>query len=179
MAANAGRKRKPAALKLLEGTGNGRDSGGRKVQAGPGFRRLPPKKPADMSPVASDLWDEMVDELQRLQLTKPVDGPALEMLCEAYSRWHQARAMRLAGTRMIPAAIEDENGAEMLIPTVEGLLGKNSQGWSAAPWIGIEERAAKEYRAWCAEFGMTPAAEVKVGGAGEEADADNPFDGGG
>lgn len=177
MAANAGRKSKPTNLKLLEGRGQGRDSGGRKVKSGPGFRRLPPKKPAGMSPVAAELWDELVEELQRLQLTKPVDGPALEMLCEAYSRWHQARAMRLHGTTAIPTGLTEDD-AEVVIPTVEGLLGKNSQGWVAAPWVGIEERAAKEYRAWCAEFGLTPAAEAKVGGAGEDDDADNPFSGG-
>lgn len=152
-ASNAGRKPEPANLKLLKGRHAGADSGGRKVKQPPGFKRLPPKKPVEMSPAAGDLWDEIVEELQRLQLTKPLDGPALEMACETYSRWYTARQMRL----------------EL------GLFHENSQGRVTAPWVGVEERAAKEFRAFCSEFGLTPSAEARLNPAdGGDAD-ESPF----
>jgi P27 family predicted phage terminase small subunit len=160
MAANAGRKPKPHGLRLLEGRGDGRDSGGREIKPPPGFQRLPPPKPEGMSEVAAELWDRIVPELQRLQVTKPIDGPALEMMCETYARWHAARQLRLDRVR------DDDPDA--------GLLAMNSQGKNTAPWVGVEERAAKEFRAWCSEFGLTPAAESKIGGGGDDGD-DNPF----
>jgi P27 family predicted phage terminase small subunit len=155
MAANAGRKSAPATLKLIGGRGDGKDSGGREVKPPPGFIRLPPTKPEYMSSAASAMWDQIVEELQRLQVTKPLDGAALEMACETYARWQAARDMRVSS----------------------GLLARNSQGEVTAPWVGIEERASKEFRAWCSEFGLTPAAESKIGGGGDDG-ADNPFAGG-
>lgn len=179
MAANAGRKGKPAGLRLIEGRGGGRDSGGREVKPSPGFTRLPPVKPQDMTPKAAEMWDTLIDELQRLQVTKPIDSPALEMACETYSRWHAARQMRIdASARTVTFKAE---GGDLVTMTLDsdgaGLLGRNSQGWTTAPWVGVEERAVKEFRAWCSEFGLTPAAESKIGGGGDDG-ADNPFGGG-
>jgi P27 family predicted phage terminase small subunit len=178
MAASSGRKSRPHGLKLIEGRGNGKDSGGRDLKPPPGFTRLPPEKPDGMSPTAADLWDRIVPELQRLQVTKPIDGPALEMLCETYARWHAARDMRLDAERRRVAFESEGKYVEMVLDSDgAGLLGRNSQGWTTAPWVGVEERAAKEFRAWCSEFGLTPAAESKIGGGGDDAD-DNPFGGG-
>lgn len=154
--ANAGRTGKPAALKLVEGRGNGRDSGGRPVKQAPAFRRLPPAKPDDMSPFASELWDELISELSRLQLVKEIDGAALRIGCEAYARWREAVSMRHE----------------------RGILAETSQGMGVAPWVRVEESASKEFRAWCAEFGLTPAAEAKLAtGGGNAEEDDSPFAG--
>jgi len=75
-------------------------------------------------------------------LLKPLDGPALEVACENFARFRQAVRMRVEGS--------------MLAPTTRG------QG--AAPWIGIEERASREFRLWAGEFGFTPAAEKALAG---------------
>ncbi|MFI9558860.1 phage terminase small subunit P27 family [Nonomuraea endophytica] len=156
MAANSGRKAAPAGLKLIEGRSAGRDSGGREVKPPPGFRRLPPTKPAELSDDAALVWDELVAELQRLQLLKSIDGPALQMCCEAYVRWCKASAQ-----------LADEG---MTYTSDTGLRKLN-------PLVGIVERASAEYRAWAAEFGLTPAAEGKLvapeSGGGEE----NPYAG--
>lgn len=152
--ANAGRKSKPAGLKLVEGRGSGRDSGGRNVKQPPAFRRIPPARPDDLSADAVELWDQIVVELPRLDLLKELDGAALRVGCETYARWREAVRMRQES----------------------GLLATNSQGRVTAPWIGIEERASKEFRAWCAEFGLTPAAEMKLAtGADGGAEDDDPF----
>lgn len=118
--------------------------------------RVPPDKPAELTPDASRLWDEIVAELPRLELLKPLDGPALHILCETYSTWCAAR-------RLI-----DERG----------LTHHTSQGEGAAPWVGIAERASREYRGWCSEFGLTPAAETKLAKPEAEADAANPYSAG-
>lgn len=147
---------RPANLKLLNGRSDGRDSGGRKVNPGPAFKRLPPAKPDDLSDVAAEKWDELVAELSRLQLLSVVQGPALAMACEAYSRWHAARALRIE----------------------RGLTAQTSQGVGRAPWVAIEVESAKEYQGWCARFGLTPADEQRVTGPEASGDGDdNPFSG--
>lgn len=157
MAANAGRKAAPAGLKLLEGRGRGKDSGGREIVPAPAFRRLPPDKPEGLSSAASEVWDQFIAELTRLQLVKPVDGPALEMACEAYARWREASAQLSLG----------------------GLTYRSDSGLRKTnPLVGIVERASAEFRAWCAEFGLTPAAERKLSSPAADNDGEeNPFAG--
>jgi len=158
-AANAGRKATPPALRIIDGRGtrkDGRptDSGGRPVDEGPKFTRHAPPKPAELSEDASWLWDRIVEQMETVGLLKPIDGPALEVVCETFARWREAVRFRRE----------------------RAILGKNSQGVVAAPWVGIEERASKDFRAWCAEFGITPAAEKNlVSGDDQNGGDDNPF----
>jgi P27 family predicted phage terminase small subunit len=139
--ANAGRTPAPPHLKLVEGRAPGRDSGGRVVPDAPAFKRLPPERPELLWGDAKEEWDRVVVELSRLDLIKEIDAAALTAYCLAYQRMCQAQ-------RLI-----DE----------EGLLHENSQGRTRHPAVAVLEAASKELRAWCAEFGLTPAAEGKVG----------------
>lgn len=157
-AANAGRKAAPRHLRVMAGStgkdGTPRDSGGRPVEAPVNFTREAPAKPADMSEDASWLWDRVVEQMTTVGLLKPLDAAALEVACETFARWREAVRFRQA----------------------HALLSKNSQGTVAAPWIGIEERASKDFRAWCAEFGITPAAEKNLRAeSGADDPANNPF----
>lgn len=146
---------KPAALKLLTGRTEGQDSGGRPVNVGPAFRRLSPTKPADLSPVAAEHWDEIVPELTRLDLLSPVHVGPLVMLCESFARWHAAREIRAA----------------------EGVLGENSQGRVRHPAAAEESSALKDYHRLALEFGLTPSAEQRIGTDGGGGGDDNPFAG--
>ena len=164
MAIPAGSKRKaaPAHLRIIGGRGTRKDgtptdSGGRPIETGPDFARSAPTKPDDLSPDAAELWDLVVEQMTTIGLLKPLDGPALHVACENYARWKEAVRFRQE----------------------HGLLGKNSQGVVAGTWTGIEERASREFRAWAAEFGFTPAAEKALagevsGGAPSGGDS-NPF----
>jgi P27 family predicted phage terminase small subunit len=152
--ASSKRKAAPAQLRIVGGRGVRKDgiptdSGGRPIEQGPNFKRSAPAKPDDLSPDAAALWDLVVDQMSTIGLLKPLDGPALQVACENSVRFRQAHA----------------------------LLAKNSQGTVAAPWIGIEERASREFRAWAAEFGFTPAAEKAL--AGEVAGVDTSAGAGG
>ena len=108
---------------------------------------------ARMSERASWLWDQIIEQMRGVGLLKPLDAASLEILCETYARWKAAAQMR-----------KDND-----------ITSNNSQGLVAAPWIGIEERAGKEFRAWCSEYGLTPAAERNLVPDAEKEDADNPF----
>ncbi len=132
---------RPRNLKLVEGARPGRDSGGRKVPQTPGFIRLPPEAPEWLSEPARAQWDLVVPELQRLQLTKPIDAASLTAYCLAWDRLVTAQGLIAA----------------------EGLLAENSQGRVRHPAVAIVEAASKELRAWAVEFGLTPSAEQRVG----------------
>lgn len=146
-------KPKPPALKLVEGRGNGRDSGGRKVNLPPGFVRLPPEPPEILDGDALAEWQRVVPELQRLQLTKPIDAASLTAYCLTWQRLCDAQR----------------------VVAEEGLLAVNSQGRGRHPAVAIVEAASKELRAWAAEFGLTPSAENRVAKAEASDGEENPF----
>lgn len=148
----AGRKPRPTNLRLLNGRHAGVDSGGRKVEPGPEFRRLPPLKPMELSPEADEHWDLVVEELGRLELTKPLDAGALASACEAWGRF--ARAQRL----------------------LNGLLDEQLyEAGKRHPAFVTVEAASREYRAWASEFGLTPSAEGRIAPRKESGGEDNPF----
>ncbi|MEU4576624.1 phage terminase small subunit P27 family [Nonomuraea sp. NPDC023979] len=150
-------KPKPPGLKLVEGRGVGRDSGGRPVKQPPGFVRLPPDPPEWLPREARAEWERVVPELARLQLTKPVDRAALTAYCLTWDRMVRAQQ-----------EIEDDGGS---------VLGRNSQGRVRHPAVAVVEAASKELRAWCAEFGFTPSAENRVNNPEPDPGEDNPFAG--
>ncbi|MDX2863507.1 phage terminase small subunit P27 family, partial [Streptomyces scabiei] len=80
-----GRTAQPAALKLLTGRAEGRDSGGRKVNPGPAFRRIPPNAPTWLSPEAKAEWRRVAPGLTRLDLLKEEDRAMLSAYCETWS----------------------------------------------------------------------------------------------
>ena len=146
-------KPKPSHLKLIEGRGNGRDSGGRLVKSPPKFKRLPPTAPEWLPDEAAAEWERVVPELARLELLKPVDRASLTAYCLTWDRLVEAQ--RLA--------------------SADGLLATNSQGLVRAPWVAIIEAASKELRAWAAEFGFTPSAENKLAVKESGDDEEDPF----
>lgn len=158
-AANAGRKSKPPHLRIVEGAGTNKDgvpldSGRRPIPETVEFERRAPDMPTQLSPDAEWLWLQVTEQMETKGLLKPIDGASLEVMCETFARWREAKRFRQE----------------------HALMAKNSQGTVAAPWIGIEERASREFRAWCAEYGITPAAENNLRASGETPDDDaNPY----
>lgn len=130
----------PAALKMLKGRGNGKDVAGRKIKQPAAYVRLPPEPPIELGPQAQQEWDRVVPELQRLNLTKPIDAVALASYCSCWQRFYDAQ----------------------MIIAEEGILAFNSQGRVRHPAVAVVEAASKELRGWCQEFGLTPSAEQRV-----------------
>lgn len=144
----------PAALRLLKGDGDGRDSGGRLVPTGPQFRRLPPDPPEDLVGEARDEWDRVVPGLARLDLLKPEDRAMLVTYCEAWAMFCEATdAIRR-----------------------DGLFTDAKQGLIPHPAVGIQRAAAKEVRAIGAHFGLSPSTEQALARGGDSGDDGNPFD---
>lgn len=151
---------KPAGLKLLEGRGNGRDSGGRVVKTTPAYKRLAPTPPDWLDGEALEEWLRVIPELERLELVKEVDAGSLAVYCQTWAVWCEAvRQVKVEGITVIN----------------EG--GNGSIQHAAAPAVGIMLKAGQQLRAWASEFGFTPSAETKLAKGGPDGDADegNPF----
>lgn len=145
-------KPRAAKLRLLNGRSPGHDVAGRPVTEPPEFRRLLPLPPMELSPKAAEHWALIVEELARLELTKPLDAGALAAACETWARFADAQEF-----------------INSLTPTELYAEGKRH------PVLVTVEAASREYRAWCDEFGLTPSAEGRLSPR-KEADGDeNPF----
>ena len=148
----------PYQLKLLKSSRPGYDSGGRPLKVPPAFRRIAPKPPAGLGRTAAAHWRRIVPGLQRLDLLKEDDQGALAIMCETWETFVKA-------TKDVRV-----NGQTQTLPTGRTL---------ANPSVGIAHAAAREYRAYAAQFGLTPAAETALGVKDDGAadDEDNPFAG--
>lgn len=146
-------RRRPAKLRLLGGTAPGRDSGGRRVAVPPPFRRMPPEQPDNLTPAAAELWASIVEELGRLDLLRPLDAPALTIVCELWSTWRAAYDVVVR----------------------EGVVGANSQGRVMHPALKAALDASREYRSWSACFGLSPSDADRIGANIKAAPGDNPF----
>ncbi|MFV8127531.1 phage terminase small subunit P27 family [Streptomyces syringium] len=148
----------PASLKLITGRSPGRDSGGRKVNPGPAFKRVPPSAPEWLSPEAAAEWDRVLPELSRLDLIKEADRAGLAAYCEAWATF-------VAATEAVQR---------------EGLTIEARQGTLAHPAVAIARNAGREMRSWAAHFGLTPSTEQALArGGGGDGDEANPFAGSG
>ena len=153
----------PAELRLLNGVRPGRDSGGRKVEPPPGFKRMPPRMPSTLSPAAKRVWARVTPELARLSLLKAEDADALAVYCEAVVTFREA-------TKQIR-----KDGA-VITNTTTRKDGTVSEWRTKNPAVSVADMAAKQIRAFGAEFGLTPASESKLS-IGDSAldDDDSPF----
>lgn len=149
-----GRTAQPAALKLIKGRGDGKDTAGRPVNQGPAFKRVPPNPPSWLSREAAAEWKRVVPGLSRLDLLKPEDRAALAAYCEAWATFVQA-------TRVVQQ---------------EGLTIDAKQGTLPHPAVGIARAAGRELRSWAGHFGLTPSTEQALArGADDGGEDDNPF----
>ncbi len=145
---------KPAKLKLLEGSGPGKDSGGREVNLGPAFRRVPPEPPFWLEGDALSMWNIVVPELTRLDLLKAEDVAVLTTYCEAWADFVQATADIKA----------------------QGYYIEARQGRLKNPAVGIKHAAMKELRSIASHYGLTPSTEQALARGGDDDDEGNPFD---
>jgi P27 family predicted phage terminase small subunit len=135
----------PAALRLLTGRSPGRDSGDRIVEQPPPFKRGGVEVPVEVEsdPRALEIWNDTLPELERLDIVKPEDRGAFANYCLTTAALFRAHVeWRKLGWPM---------------------TGKTSQGESVHPLVRVvAELSGRQIRS-AEQFGLTPAAESKLG----------------
>lgn len=143
-----GRKRKPNALRALQG-----NAGRRALPPEPKMRSGVPTCPDHLSSVASEEWKRIVVELKAADLLKLCDRAALAAYCCLYGRWVDAEGQIASRGMTYEAA---------------GYIKKN-------PMVGIAQDAMALMKAYLTEFGLTPASRSKATPNAPERDVD-PMD---
>lgn len=118
--------------------------------------RGPLEKPDGLSEDASWLWDRVIEHMQGIGLLKPLDEASLKIMCERYA--------------LLCGSIRRRQQ--------DGFTVVTSRGEVMAPWVRIENDVSRDFRSWCAEYGLTPAAEKNLRGpadSGYVGDDPNPF----
>jgi P27 family predicted phage terminase small subunit len=157
-----GRTAQPAVLKLIGGRGNGTDSGGRKVNPGPAFRRIAPNPPTWLSREAAAEWRRVTPGLQRLDLLKEEDRAVLSAYCETWAQFVEA-------TRLVT-----REGITSEVTTVSA-SGSETTRTVPHPAVAIARSAGRELRAYAAQFGLSPSSEQVLARGADDGEDDNPF----
>lgn len=148
------RGRKPIPSKIHQLRGN------------PGKRQLPdtledkfpagvPEPPEILNEAALAEWNRIVPQLQEVGILKRVDRTALAGYCLTYARWLEAERALITGGSFIRSPT---NGSVHI-----------------SPWFRMIEKCLDQMKSFMADFGMTPAARVRIrpGSSGKEED---PFE---
>ena len=136
-----GRPPKPTALKKLEGNPGKRALNVAEPQALP--LRLPP--PEWLSEIGQQAWRDILEELECSRIVTRLDNQALELLCAAYAEFRECLAFVAEHGRTY--ATTTEEGGEMV---------------RAYPEVAMMQDAWKRCNSMLGNFGMTPAARVRV-----------------
>jgi P27 family predicted phage terminase small subunit len=140
-----GRKPTPTHLKLVRGNPGKRPL--RMDEFRPGAQI--PATPRHLKGEARKEWRRVTEELNRYGMISNVDRGALAMLCTLWARYVQAEEMI--------------DKAAAAAPGSYGLFIKSPNNFPVqSPWLAVSNRAIEQYKAFCAEFGLTPAARVRA-----------------
>ncbi len=135
-----GRNKKPAHLRLVQGTLRADRAGG------PAPKPLPiaPKPPRGLSSRARAMWRSLAPLLQRAGLLGELDGPMFQTLCEVYARCEAARRRLRALERRLGSSTTREH--LLLVRKAESSVSDAEHG----------------FRQVAAEFGLSPAARSRL-----------------
>ena len=140
-----GRKKKPAALKKLEG-----NPGGKPILVEPQTSGEMPEPPSHLDEYAIEEWERVAEGLNLMGVLDTIDMATFAAYCSAYSRWHHAE------DELVKISKEGSPRDALVIKTIQG-------NWIQQPLIGISNVAARDMVKFASEFGLTPAARAKLG----------------
>lgn len=163
----SGVPRTPAALKLMNGRGNGKDSAGREVNVLPATRGKPDMPEIiELDETAREEWERVVPGLVALNILKPEDHAILTAYCITYSQY-------------ISAVMRVQNEGPTIYVTTRGASGETTRKPMVNPMVKIMAESRNSLLKFAREFGLTPASESLVAGGTPDGKGDdgNPFAG--
>ena len=134
--ARRGRKPKPTALKLLEGTRADRVN-----DREPAMPTGLPERPDYLAGPARAEWDRMIELLRSSGVLSRADGAALALYCQTYGRWREA-----------------EDNLALHGCVVEAVAG----GAKTSPYVGIAHQCLALMHRLLVEFGLTPSSRSRI-----------------
>lgn len=145
-----GRPRKPRQKKIIQGTFRKDRNPGN--EPSPSVLLTVPKPPAGMNRWARRLWKDLIAELMEQQLVTTIDLATLELCCEAYGMYREAKDAVFHPRNL-------ETGKRVRRSLAEYLRGRNSQ---TMPELTTMKNGWQLYKAYMAEFGLSPASRNRI-----------------
>lgn len=148
-----GRPRKPVAVQIAEGDPG--DHGAHKLQEMlarepkpmPGF----PPCPSHLAGLSKQAWEFLAEQIEIMGIDKRPDAYMLEGACVAYEEAVAAYEMIKAQGRIIAKKAVDQKTGQLVVI-----------GAQMHPAVGIGNEAWKRLRAFCSEFGLSPASRSRI-----------------
>jgi P27 family predicted phage terminase small subunit len=139
-----GRPPKPTALHVLNGNPSKLNLKKRETTE-PKPKPIAPKRPAWVTGEGKRMWDKLVPELERLGLFTAVDGEAFAAACHSW------------GTYVYCQKYLKKNGLTYEYENKSGAVNEIER-----PEVKIGQKALDHFRAFCSEFGLTPASRTRI-----------------
>ena len=164
-----GNNRKSRQLKIVHGTFRKDRNPAREPE--PRSVAAIPKPPAGMNRWARKLWKSLAAELVDLMILTNVDLASLQLLCEAYGDYEEAKQALFrpvnpfTGKRMRRSLEQYLSGMDPWLPVKDiepkDLIGmrRNSQ---TAPELAQRNKAWAIYKSYMIEFGLSPASRNRI-----------------
>jgi len=137
-----GRKPKPTALHVLNGNPSKiKDLGKREAKPEP----VAPNKPAWLKGNGAKMWKRLSPKLERLGLLTSIDGEAFAAACHSWGVFVECqRYLKKHGM------------------TYEYTNKAGEVNTIARPEVKIGQKALDQFKGFCTEFGLTPAARTRI-----------------
>lgn len=136
-----GRPRKPTSVRIAEGVRGHRPLNESEPQPIPGM----PARPAGLSPWGRNLWDVCVNELDRLNLLTIADHGAFE-----------------AAVLGADTAREADQKIRKLLKKINRDKAEQEDYYRLSIMNSVSKKGWQQYKAFCTEFGMTPASRTRL-----------------
>jgi len=153
-----GRKPKPTNLKILEG-----NPGKRLLNLNePRPELTKPHCPTWLRLEAKREWRRIAPQLEKIGLLSKLDRVALAGYCQTYAKWRQAEEFI------------EKHGFSLTIPKKDEEGRVISMYIQQYPQVSIAKQCLDQIKAFCAEFGLTPAERSRLS-IGEKDKKDDPM----
>ncbi len=126
----------PTRLKLLRG-----NPGKRAIKSEPKPKIKIPRCPTNLDADARTEWKRIGRELAKIGLVSEIDRATLTIYCQAWSDFRRARRHLLCDSDFVC------RGTHVDVPSA---------------WKRLSDEALKQIRQCCSEFGLSPAARVRL-----------------
>ena len=137
---------KPTALKRIEGTYRKDRAPKNEVQP---TISMDIEAPTDLNEWGQKYWVDIMSEYSKVGLVTKVDIGALHSLCQWYGVFQEA--LDIVAVKGLEVEIErfSPKGEPFTVRDVN-------------PMIGVADKAYKNYKMMCVEFGLTPASRTRI-----------------
>ena len=152
-----GRPRKPTAIKELQGTLEKSRLQKDELQ---GEFITSHEAPEELNEWGVKLWNDLFKEYGKVNLITMLDLVSLLMMCNEFGTYCEADDLIKAQGLQVEVEVYNKNGEVVGTKT------------DVNPMLRVRDNAAKQYKMFCVEFGLTPVSRAKISAPKQESKGD-------